>query len=73
MKIEIELPDPKNCMGCLMLDFNHRTGWFACPLFCQEVSGFVDNTNNEEWEYPRHTITKEDVVRPQGCIEAFGE
>lgn len=68
MKIEIKLGDPKNCMGCPMLEFDHRTGWFECHLFAQEVSGFV----GAEGEL-RKTITKEDIVRPQECIDKHGE
>lgn len=68
MNIEVELDDPKNCMGCLMLNFDHRTGWFECYFFMQEVSGFM----GIEGEL-RKTITKEDLVRPQRCIDALRE
>lgn len=63
MNIEIELEDDKNCYGCPILECSHSIGWIECVLFGQEVGGFVKDKNN---------ITKKDTVRPQKCIDTFG-
>lgn len=61
MKIEIKLPDPKYCTGCVCFSISYRSKYF-CKLGHKNLIGFDKKTGKIL-----------NIVRPRKCIEERGE